>query len=159
MYTKPTHEVFYSKYGFHLPLVYDGVTYAQLAEGKTTTHAGMTMLPASYSYLVARRDGTLWSTWLKYDSENPSSFTEQAVPVHLQSEDDWWVLCDEGVIDSSAEYLIGFLSTNPTKEEIEAIVYEREGSAKLTWLKIADVAREINERFPENKKTADSTTV
>lgn len=148
----------YSKYGFALPLTFTGIPLDMFVEDR------MPVLPmprhvGSQRYILVDHQGNVWNIVSAGENEDGIGFDKQALnifPLHRQV-DSWWVHQELATKDEeykTSNELLGFLSVNPPKEEIDKYFYNYHRGKSVEWMSIDTIVKTLHERFPVETDTS-----
>ena len=151
IYTRPTLDPCFSEFGFAYPLSFNAISYASIMRGKrprlsehTKPHGGLN------DYLLVDHEGLVWKV----------SVTTEREPEHSHQEvftdlDGWWMMS----CGADRQRYVGMLDCNPTEQQIREFVFQYNLGQELQFLKIADIAAELNVRFNLNKPIQENSDV
>ena len=147
-YTHPTYQSFFSEYGLHIPTDYNGVPYREFISDRLhILPPGVKRYKIAHSYIYVTPSGKLWSIFFSHDKTTDEP-TQIESFIHNKN-NGWWIHTNEtGTTSFEHDLLLGYLTTDPSIEEIEAFYFEHFVGAKLTWLKISEIVDQCNLLYP-----------
>lgn len=146
-YTDPSHEWFYSKYGFAIPTNHEAVPYHVVMDHTFPVMSDkIKRHDAPYQYILIDHAGQIWNVITSKDDSDGPTFNYTYI---YHSNISWWLnrtVLDIGNEDN--EFLLGLLASNPDKKTIDKAFIAHQGGKKLTWLKLSEIVKKLNEEYP-----------
>lgn len=143
LYTKPSYNRCYSKYGFNVPLNYEGIFLDQVMDERLLKgNDYVTPYGEGLTYFTVSHLGDVWSTII------PNTDTDRRLSASSICTDmGWWIIGSIKDNDFSTK-LFGFLATNPSEEKIDQFVFKYNLGLGLEWLSISSIVETLNRDFP-----------
>lgn len=147
IYTNPSFDIFFSEYGFCIPLDSEGTPIEYLLNNKLP-HIGTHFKEPenAYRYLRITSDGEMFKTSI----HTGESRVVYQYPVIIHK-DCWWLPEENINADREEEMLLGFLTTNPSEKDISEFYFKYNVGVKLRWYSISQVVEECK-NFTSEKK-------
>jgi len=149
-YTSASYSNFFSEYGFAVPLNYEAIPY-NLAMDNVLPKVSNTVARFENvcNYLLVEHNGHVWNVSLMLRNEgNKLSHSY----VYRFSMNGWWLSVSPETLDGDHQRLIGFLSTNPSQDKINAYFHMYHTGERLVWFNIPDIVKTLEERFPKEER-------
>lgn len=133
LYTEPTYDIFFSKYGFCLPLDPEGTPIEYLIDDKIPKLGKLEIIPTPHRFLRITSEGQLFRV-LIMNSEEPIVSQKPIFP----NNDGWWII-NRSSDDEFTEELLGCLMNDPTEEFLSEYHHRRNLGIPLQWFSISDI--------------------
>lgn len=144
LYSNPSYKRCYSKYGFAIPTNYEGIYLDLIMDDKLPK--GNDHVPdfsSGLAYLIVDHNSNIWSSLI------PSLSKDRTLAHAYVSPDmGWWIGGSVQTNTPASNKLLGFLSMDPTIEQIDQFIFESQAGAALEWMKISDIVATLHKDFP-----------
>jgi hypothetical protein len=147
-YTKPSFEPFYSRYGFAYPISISTPTLDTILDDAFPIKSDkIGPWHVLYRYVLIDHDGNVWKVLIQEEEEGKLVISYGKVHTRLG----WWITSDvkAGSVDTDRDMLVGFLSTDPTREQIDAFWATYQMGETLNWFSIDDIVKKLNIEYPD----------
>ena len=147
IYTNPTYDVFYSRYGFCIPVEYEGVPIEYLIDDLLPS-LGEFESPEDtiHRFVMITPDAKLFKVLI--DQKDGGSTLRDPI---LNKMDSWWIAHGTINIPTEGDLLLGYLSNDPSEEDISEFFSKYNFGVKIRWYSVSEIAENCKKFIEENK--------
>lgn len=145
-YTDPSFDWCYTQHGFIVGHDAEGRPLdLLLSDSFPSIPAHMHSSECLCEYFLIDFDGRVWRVYVQLSKKTPV-IHHHYVYTNKKS---WWVTTASNDTSYESEALLGFLTTHPSEEAVDAFWFANNKGETLSWFSISDIVERLNKEFPD----------